>query len=82
MIAPFLAHLLFSTLRLHKIAQDTISLKRRKLCVLPLHLCIKYLNNLHFAHSSFLRTRGDHNISWSRHTLTISTQRDNDLNIK
>jgi hypothetical protein len=38
--------------------------------------CIKYLNDLHFAHSSFLRTRGHHNISWSRHTLSISSQRD------
>jgi hypothetical protein len=76
LIAPFLAYLLFSTLRLYKIAQETISLKRHKLCVLPLKLCIKYLNDLHFAHSSFLRTRGDHNIPWSRHTLSLSSQRD------
>ena len=76
LIAPFLAHLPFSTLRLYMITQETISLKRHKLCVLPLKLCIKYLNDLHFAHSSFLRTRGDHNISWSRHTLSISSQRD------
>jgi hypothetical protein len=76
MIAPFLAHLLFSTLRLYKITQETISLKRHMLCVLPLKLCIKYLNDLHFAHSSFLRTRGDHNISWSGHTLSILSQRD------
>ena len=75
LIAPFLAHLLFSTLRLYMIAQETISLKRHKLCVLPLNLCIKYLNNLHFAHSSFLRTRGDHNISWSRHTRNFITKR-------
>jgi hypothetical protein len=75
LIAPFLAHLLFSTLRLHKITQETISLKRHKLCVLPLNLCIKYLNNLHFAHSSFLRTRGDYTISWSRHTLNFITKR-------
>ena len=42
---------------------------------LPLNLCIKYLNNLHFAHSSFLRTRGDYNISWSTHTLNFFTKR-------
>jgi hypothetical protein len=82
LIAPFLAHLLFSTLRLHKIAQDTINLKRHKLCVLPLKLCIKYLNDLHFAHSSFLWTRGDHNIPWSRHTLSLSSYTDTNLNIK
>jgi hypothetical protein len=76
LIAPFHAHLLFSTLRLYKIAQETVSLKRHKLCMLPLKLCIKYLNDLHFAHSSFLRTRGDHNIPWSRHTLSLSSQRD------
>jgi hypothetical protein len=35
LIAPFLAHLLFSTLRLYKIAQETISLKRHKLRVSP-----------------------------------------------
>jgi hypothetical protein len=52
------------------------SLKRHKLCVLPLKLCIKYLNDLHFAHSSILRTRGDHNISWSIHNLSISSQGD------
>jgi hypothetical protein len=75
LISPFLAHLLFSTLRLYKIAQETISLKRHKLCVLPLNLCIKYLNNLHFAHSSFLGTRGDYNISWSRRTLNFITKR-------
>ena len=82
LIAPFLAHLLFSTLRLYKITQETISLKRHKLCVLPLKLCIKYLNDLHFAHSSFLRTRGDHNIPWSRHTLSLSSHKDANLNIK
>ena len=82
LIAPFLAHLLFSTLRLYKITQETISLKRHKLCVLPLKLCIKYLNDLHFAHSSFLRTRGDHNIPWSRHTLPLSSHKDANLNIK
>jgi hypothetical protein len=76
LIAPFLAHLPFFTLRLYKITQETISLKRHKLCVLPLKLCIKYLNDLHFAHSSILRTRGDHNISWSRHNLSISSQGD------
>jgi hypothetical protein len=44
--------------------------------VLPLKLCNKYLNDLYFAHSSILRTGGDHNISWSRHNLSISSQRD------
>jgi hypothetical protein len=39
-------------------------------------LCIKYLNDLHFAHSSFFRARGDHNIPWSRHTLSLSSHKD------
>jgi hypothetical protein len=76
LIAPFRAHLPFSTLRLCRITQETISLKRHKLCVLPLNLCIKYLNDLHFAHSSILRTRGDHNIPWSRHNISIASQKD------
>ena len=75
LIAPFLAHLLFSTLRLYKIAQETVSLKSHKLCVLPLKLCIKNLNDLHFAHSSFLRARGDHNVPWSRQTLNFVTKK-------
>jgi hypothetical protein len=76
LIAPFLAHLLFSTLRLYRITQETVSLKRHKLCVLPLKLCIKYLNDLHLAHSSFLGTRGDHNIPLSRHNISIASQKD------
>jgi hypothetical protein len=76
LIAPFLAHLSFSTLRLYKITQETISLKRHKLCVLPLKLRIKYLNDLHLAHSSVLRTRGDRNIPWSRHNISIASQKD------
>jgi hypothetical protein len=52
LIAPFLAHLPFSTLRLYRITQETVSLKRDKLCVLPLKLCIKSLNDLHLSHSS------------------------------
>jgi hypothetical protein len=75
LIAPF-AHLPFFTLRLYRITQETVSLKRHKLCVLPLKLCIKYLNDLHFAHSSVLRTRGDHSIPWSRHNISISSQKD------
>jgi hypothetical protein len=35
LIAPFLAHLLFSTLRLYRITQEIVSLKGHKLCVLP-----------------------------------------------
>jgi hypothetical protein len=35
LIAPFLAHLPFYTLRLYRITQETVSLKRHKLCVLP-----------------------------------------------
>jgi hypothetical protein len=35
LIAPFLAHLSFSTLRRYRITQETVSLKRHKLCVLP-----------------------------------------------
>jgi hypothetical protein len=64
--------LIFSTLRLYKITQEAVS---HKLCVLPLKLCIKYLNDLHFAHSSFLRTRGDYYITWSRHTLNFITKK-------
>jgi hypothetical protein len=74
-IAPFLAHLPFSTLRLYRITQETISLKRHKLCVLPIKLCIKYLNDLHLSHSSILRTRGDHNIPWFRHNISIASQK-------
>jgi hypothetical protein len=73
LITPFLAHLPFSTLRLYRITQETMSLKRHKLCVLPLKLCIKYLNDLHLAHSSILRTRGDHNIPWFRHNISIAS---------
>jgi hypothetical protein len=75
LIVPFLAHLPFSTLRLYRITQNTVSLKRHKLCVLPLKLCIKYLNDLHLAHSSILRTRGDHNIPWSRHNIQLHHKR-------
>ena len=58
LIAPFLAHLPFSTLRLYRITQKkTVSLKRHKLCVLPLKLCIKYLNDLHLVRSSVLRSK-------------------------
>jgi hypothetical protein len=74
-IALFLAHLPFSTLRLYRITQETISLKRHKLCVLPIKLCIKYLNDLHLSHSSILRTRGDHNIPWFRHNISIASQK-------
>jgi hypothetical protein len=35
LIAPFLVHLPFFTLRLCRITQETISLERHKLCVLP-----------------------------------------------
>jgi hypothetical protein len=76
LIAPFLAHPSFSTLRLYRITQEIVSLKRHKLCVLPLKLCIKYLNDLHFAHSSVLRTRGVHSILWSRHNISIASQKD------
>jgi hypothetical protein len=76
LIAPFLAHLPFSTLRLYRITQETVSLKRHKVCVLPLKLCIKYLNVLHFAHSSVFRTRGDPNIHWSSHNISIASQKD------
>jgi hypothetical protein len=55
LIAPFLAHIPFSTLRLYRITQETFSLKSHKLCVLPLKLCIKSLNDLHIAHSSIPR---------------------------
>jgi hypothetical protein len=78
LIAPSLIHLPFFTLRLYRITQETVSLKRHKLCVLPLKLCIKYLNDLHLAHSSVLRTRGDHNIPWSRHNISIASQEDTD----
>jgi hypothetical protein len=80
LIAPFLAHLPFSTLRLYRITQEIVSLKRHKLCVLPLKLCIKYLNDLHFAHSSVLKTRGDHSIPWSRHNISIASQKKYQLN--
>jgi hypothetical protein len=76
LIAPFLAHPPFSTLRLYRITPEIVSLKRHKLCVLPLKLCIKYLNDLPFAHSSVLRTRGDHSIPWSRHNISIALQKD------
>jgi hypothetical protein len=74
LIAPFLAHLPFSTLRLYRITQEPVSPKRHKLCVLPLKLCIKYLNDLHLAHSSVLRTRGDHTIPWSRQYINCITK--------
>jgi hypothetical protein len=74
-IAPFLSHLSFSTLRLYRITQETLSLKRHKLCALPLKLCIKSLNDSQTAHSSILRARGDHNIPWSRHNISIAPQK-------
>ena len=43
LIAPFLAHVPFSTLR---------------------------------PHSSILRTKEDHNIPWSRHNISITSQKD------
>jgi hypothetical protein len=51
-IAPHLAQLPFTTLRLHKVTQGIVCLKIQKLYVLPLKMCIKYLNDLHLAHSS------------------------------
>jgi hypothetical protein len=45
----------------------------------PLKLCIKSLNDLHPAHSSILRTRGDHNIPRSRHNISIASQKDTNL---
>jgi hypothetical protein len=76
LIVPFLAHLPFSILRLYRITQEIVSLKIHKLCVLPLTLCIEYLNDLHLAYSSILRTRGNHNIPWSRHNISIASQKD------
>jgi ABC-type antimicrobial peptide transport system permease subunit len=76
LIALYLAHLPYFILRLYRITQETVSLKRHKLCVLPLKMCIKSLNDLLFAHSSIIRNRGDHNIPWSRHNISIASQKD------
>ena len=57
-------------------SRETYSLRQKIYNVLPLDMCIKYLNDSHLAHSSVLKTRGDHNIPWSRHNISIASQTD------